>query len=369
MTAELQALRVQVTNVDARVASMDTRITDMDTRVADMDTRMSSIQDRMDATDAVYNQLPSTPKYSTPIVSQSIARHVVISPMDEDDDPGVSPSSLGKRPRTSPPGDESRRDDLSEEGAPGSPDKKRIRLEYPEGFVGRTLDFEAERLRRPSAEPRASDGGLSAPFPVYTGPSVGNVGAAPGPSSQRLTTASAGELENQLPISHNYDFSFTSAAWDPVASTPYVARFPRPEAPTSPSPVMPPSSSSYGHVIERHGRRERHDYFHPMGTPGRPRLRASDAGTSAMASGFVNPASLMRSPSPPPERRTTSNDVGASLGLVRPTNPDTPAPPVRRTMYGTELDNDSRFGDFGVEGVAAGFWNPAKYNPTSEDFE
>lgn len=26
------------------------------------------------------------------------------------------------------------------------------------------------------------------------------------------------------------------------------------------------------------------------------------------------------------------------------------------TMYGTELDNDSRFGDFGVDGVAQNFW-------------
>jgi hypothetical protein len=29
---------------------------------------------------------------------------------------------------------------------------------------------------------------------------------------------------------------------------------------------------------------------------------------------------------------------------------------VKKTMYGTELDGDSRFGDFGVEGVASGFW-------------
>ena len=30
--------------------------------------------------------------------------------------------------------------------------------------------------------------------------------------------------------------------------------------------------------------------------------------------------------------------------------------PAARTMYGTELDTDTRFGDFGVEGVATGFW-------------
>jgi hypothetical protein len=29
---------------------------------------------------------------------------------------------------------------------------------------------------------------------------------------------------------------------------------------------------------------------------------------------------------------------------------------MKKTMYGTELDGDTRFGDFGVEGVASGFW-------------
>jgi hypothetical protein len=30
-------------------------------------------------------------------------------------------------------------------------------------------------------------------------------------------------------------------------------------------------------------------------------------------------------------------------------------------MYGTELEGDTRFGDFGVEGVAAGFWAGSKF--------
>lgn len=50
-------------------------------------------------------------------------------------------------------------------------------------------------------------------------------------------------------------------------------------------------------------------------------------------------------------------------GLVPlPVAPDTPAaPPTKRTMYGTELEMDTRFGDFGVEGVATmGFrWGAA----------
>jgi hypothetical protein len=37
---------------------------------------------------------------------------------------------------------------------------------------------------------------------------------------------------------------------------------------------------------------------------------------------------------------------------------------MKRTMYGTELDGDTRFGDFGVEGVGSsngGFWAGRRY--------
>jgi hypothetical protein len=37
------------------------------------------------------------------------------------------------------------------------------------------------------------------------------------------------------------------------------------------------------------------------------------------------------------------------------------AGPVKRTMYGTELDGDTRFGDFGIEGVATGFWAGGRF--------
>ena len=39
---------------------------------------------------------------------------------------------------------------------------------------------------------------------------------------------------------------------------------------------------------------------------------------------------------------------------------ETPARPVQRTMYGTEMQNDTRFGDFGRDGIAsatnANYW-------------
>ncbi|KIL70695.1 hypothetical protein M378DRAFT_6630 [Amanita muscaria Koide BX008] len=65
---------------------------------------------------------------------------------------------------------------------------------------------------------------------------------------------------------------------------------------------------------------------------------------------------------------TTSNDIAAGLGLRAisssvssiPLDPNE-APPMRVTMYGTELDGDTRFGDFGVDGVATGFWNGGRF--------
>lgn len=50
----------------------------------------------------------------------------------------------------------------------------------------------------------------------------------------------------------------------------------------------------------------------------------------------------------------SSNAVGMGMGMA--SIPETPAAPMPRTMYGTELEGDTRFGDFGVEGVATGFW-------------
>ncbi|OBZ78658.1 hypothetical protein A0H81_00640 [Grifola frondosa] len=53
----------------------------------------------------------------------------------------------------------------------------------------------------------------------------------------------------------------------------------------------------------------------------------------------------------------SSTEVGAQFGIgAVPLPPETPGPPMKRTMYGTELEGDTRFGDFGVEGVATGFW-------------
>ncbi|KIY45450.1 hypothetical protein FISHEDRAFT_76631 [Fistulina hepatica ATCC 64428] len=64
-------------------------------------------------------------------------------------------------------------------------------------------------------------------------------------------------------------------------------------------------------------------------------------------------------------KRLTSNDMGRGLGLLNVPPRMTPSEVAAaaggsiptRTMYGTELDKDKRFGDFGIDGVASGFWS------------
>lgn len=126
--------------------------------------------------------------------------------------------------------------------------------------------------------------------------------------------------------------------------------FPHPEPPTSPSPAnnvdRPGSRQSEGFGIFRHHRGS-------SGTTGRSvsggptsNTQESDVNSSMWISGL--------------QRQPSSNEVASGLGLtvLRTTAMEegTPVPPARRTMYGTELEGDTRFGDFGVEGIGSGFW-------------
>ncbi|KAI0757141.1 hypothetical protein C8Q80DRAFT_1116385 [Daedaleopsis nitida] len=210
----------------------------------------------------------------------------------------------------------------------------------------------------------------------------------------------------------NYNFSFDTSLFDAVTSTPFDINLPPftyPEPPTSPSPGAP----SGGFIERAGGRIERNDLFQPIRripsvqastqTPSRPqsavgrtpsrmvaRRESGQTQSLPVPSGIdsgetVDPSMLMAftpSLSTVPEaqqeadtgpsvnvangsiisslaRRTVSStEIGIQLGMssALPLPPDTPGAPMKRTMYGTELEVDTRFGDFGVEGIASGFW-------------
>ena len=181
----------------------------------------------------------------------------------------------------------------------------------------------------------------------------------------KLTTATANATENQP---QNFNFSFL-----PISSTPlnamYMPSFPYPEPPQSPSPA----GANLGTLLGRHAE-ERTDIFKEFGFPSPTRLSSRSYGVLSGShqeerGGFVNPAALTQQGSSGRQREVSSNEVAAGLGLTAvrtlPTSETGSGPedhpPMKRTMYGTELDGETRFGDFGVEGVATGFWTAGKF--------
>ncbi|KDR85126.1 hypothetical protein GALMADRAFT_233763 [Galerina marginata CBS 339.88] len=180
-------------------------------------------------------------------------------------------------------------------------------------------------------------------------------------STSGVPTSSANAVENQP---HPFGFSFLPTS-SVLQSSMYMPSFPYPEPPQSPSPAGP----STGTFLGRH-HDERTDIFKSFGLPSPLRSTSRRYGSlQEDRGGFVNPAALSQETSSR-QREPSSNDVAAGLGLtaVRTASSSettseliADAPTSKRTMYGTELESDTRFGDFGVEGVASGFWTNGKF--------
>ncbi|KAG8219921.1 hypothetical protein J3R82DRAFT_916 [Butyriboletus roseoflavus] len=279
--------------------------------------------------------------------------------------PGFPHSMLGKRPRDSMSSSTPGVFELVQEGietepegSVGRPTHKRVKLHEPED---RSMDVPSSsepphaEHSDPSESPRRR-GGPS--FSVFSGqeedppPPIERLLNLYGPTSppplmSAPATSSANNVENQNPFS----FSFV-----PIALTPAQAvypltmgTFPHPEPPTSPSPAANPDRPGSRHS----------DRFGAFGVPrssSRASGRAASGGSLARGEGSGS-SGLHRAPS--------SNEVASGLGLTAiktsATEQGTPAPPAKRTVYGTELECDTRFGDFGVPGVASGFWANGRF--------
>jgi len=260
-------------------------------------------------------------------------------------------TSLGKRPRDSPVSEaDGNTEQLSQDDDPHKlpqPQKKRIKI---------SSDHETDMAAGPSQISGPPERIATRKFTVYTGeeekpdddppPPTTHLsdmfgGRSPPITPHDLQTTSANAVENQ-PFGVNY------LALQAVTSTPvypgagFASYLARPESPTS-------------HVVERTGRRDRASPFFLSGLP---------AGTSdtRVASNLppqrsVNPepnddsfSSLLRTPPLHPIHSHPSGNGEASSRLD-----DTPVFPMK-TVYGTELESDTRFGDFGVEGMATSYW-------------
>ncbi|KAF8167969.1 hypothetical protein B0H34DRAFT_792635 [Crassisporium funariophilum] len=312
--------------------------------------------------------------------------------------PGIAPTTLGKRRRDSissnitgvvEDGDE---DDNDLATKVIRPNKKRSRMQVG----GDSIDHSARTpnsSRIPSQdEEQAVASGSNPGIPAFTvfrgadepsdyldpppptdhlpdlfhahSPSNSNSNSQQSKVAAATATSSANAAENQ-PQAFNFSFL-------PLSSTPlnpmYMPSFPYPEPPQSPSPA----GASLGAFMGRN-QEERTDIFREFGLPSparSSRLYGSSSGSfQEERGGFVDPAALMQQGSSGRQREVSSNEVAAGLGLttVRTSSSSDPSaglaepPPVKRTMYGTELEGDTRFGDFGVEGVATGFWASGRF--------
>ncbi|KAJ2928870.1 hypothetical protein H1R20_g8279, partial [Candolleomyces eurysporus] len=274
--------------------------------------------------------------------------------------PGKSLTMLGKRPRDSSASvmsgvaEEGEQDQLSEDELARTvlrPNKKRAKLSeaedkgpVPGSSKPSSMDTAAQLLapRMPSftifqgPASTHSDDYLDDPPPtnplpeVYRPPSPPGAPLLPAALTGRATSSSTNEENKNNP----FDFSFY-----PNTNDSYM---PFPEPPQSPSPA----GNTVGYLSQLQD--DRTDAFKEFGFPSPKRPRLSSSGDHSRRHSLGK------------QRDVSSNDVAASLGLamVRTGSPSIPeGPPSKMTMYGTELDGETRFGDFGVEGVASGFWS------------
>lgn len=323
--------------------------------------------------------------------------------------PGVADTLLGKRHRDSTASnvtgtfEEGREAEFTDDELAKRvvrPMKKRAKLSQdPEG-QGSSLGLQSEEVQEMDVLDEDESEAPPAPrvpsFTVYTGGNDSDymdpppptthlpeyfapsspTGPPRHPTTTTINTSTAHASENQNPFS----FSFL-----PISSTPggpMLPSFPYPEPPQSPSPAGHHPTGPFGSAVSG-----RTDIFQSFGlpAPGRPgSTRAPTASGSGLMSsttttaaaisrhdggGFVNPAALSQDSGTSDRGRVTSHDVATGLGLTAVKTPE-PAgsnsqadsqQPMKRTMYGTELDVDTRFGDFGVEGVATGFWAGGRF--------
>jgi len=335
----LQALEMEVKTLNAIVKQENSRQVDDETQIwaATFGTRKPYLAE------------PSTPPTTSNV--QLPSSKMVISA-------GYTPTFLGKRQTKSSisePRDVQREDTEKISLDTLSPVKKRPRLsgEGPSN-KGKEVDrVENSRDYTSTTLPPAAG------FVVYNDPQgeeelllqidhLPDTSRSNGPrgSRQGFTTSSMSAPENQNPF--NYFL--------PEPSTPlFTSTFPYPEPPQSPTPAGFSLSGTLSTPDDRS------DVFKTFDLPPPERARPFPSGSS---NDVADPTFSLH---PLPKRRPPSVDESRSTFGLMPTfaglDPKSEKSSVtsKTTMYGTELEGDTRFGDFGVEGVAMGYWSGSRF--------
>ncbi|KAF7339356.1 hypothetical protein MSAN_02149500 [Mycena sanguinolenta] len=371
LKSELEQLRKQVAgmqHLEQKVATLTAQVDALKAQSVTrtiLDAELKQVEDMVATNNSRSVPNPSTPRFLSPAPRSNLNENAeasssnskTISPIKNHElpNPGVAPSMLGKRSRDSTSSnltgiiEEGQEEDLSEEELAKRvvrPTKKRAKLqEKPQE------DFEIDQDSGGPSAPRVpsftvfsgeEDPYIDPPPPTEGLPTFYAATASPSDNGPRqgTTTSTQNASENQ----HPFSFAFLPIASTPAGNSAFeLPSFPYPEPPQSPTPAGPSNSGP----ARNHG--ERTDIFQPFGLPppGRPRSRVTSTSASSSTSrDFVDPIALTRRASDQEGR----DEFG---GFLR--DSDREAQALKRTMYGTELDGDTRFGDFGFEGVASGF--------------
>ncbi|KAG7099345.1 hypothetical protein E1B28_001201 [Marasmius oreades] len=276
--------------------------------------------------------------------------------------PGFAPMLLGKRQRDSTV---SSMTDMVEEGQEGDfsaaelarkvvrPNRKRARTGSPDGDPPEieSGNEDPDEAHQPgfvvyNDRTEVNSSFDDPPPPTTPLPRVYGTLSPPDDAGPSRNPSTRNTSQNQ----HPFGFSFLAVPPTPHASSFMTHNFPYPEPPQSPTP----GGSDHLRNPDNHGGHQ--DIFQSLGLPplGRTRslLTPSRRTASSDARNFVNPAALTGGTESDRGEQSTGGISSDEVGALDAGD----APAVKRTMYGTELESDTRFGDFGVEGVASGFW-------------
>ncbi|KAG5726066.1 hypothetical protein E4T56_gene1665 [Termitomyces sp. T112] len=382
LTATIRDLRKGADEVTASQLEFNQRQATLPVQTAPPSTpkmQGSACENRADPSSLGIPQLPM----GTVLCQTSDSLAAAASSTNADPHPGIAPSMLGKRHRDSAASEfvhHSR--DIGravDETTHTKPSRKRARISSKNDLsldpnISQEVDTEDDLPEQ--EETRDAFPGSS--FGVFSGLEVSPMELAdPPPPTESLpdffaaslasdasmiprrncTTSTTNATENQPPFA----FSFQHAISSTPAHGMFMPSFPYPEPPQSPSPA---GTSAAGLLSQQQPGRS--DVFQAFGfpPPGRPSRTIGLHNTSGLTGSFIDPATLTRQSSNNGEtsesgvRPVVDASASSGMGLVQEPSH------MKRTMYGTELDGDTRFGDFGLEGVGnakGGFWAGGRF--------
>ncbi|KNZ71855.1 hypothetical protein J132_05812 [Termitomyces sp. J132] len=319
LTATIRDLRKGADEVTASQLEFNQRQATLPVQTAPPSTpkmQGSACENRADPSSLGIPQLPM----GTVLRQTSDSLAAAASSTNADPHPGIAPSMLGKRHRDSAASEfvhhkVDTEDDL--------PEQEETRDAFPGSSFGVFSGLEVSPMELADPPPPTES------LPDFFAASLASDASMI--PRRNCTTSTTNATENQPPFA----FSFQHA----ISSTP-------------------------AHGIQQQPGRS--DVFQAFGfpPPGRPSRTIGLHNTSGLTGSFIDPATLTRQSSNNGEtsesgvRPVVDASASSGMGLVQEPSH------MKRTMYGTELDGDTRFGDFGLEGVGnakGGFWAGGRF--------